>query len=179
MGRKRKCNEGRSHLEEERGWSLETPLAILLLHKFCWGKLSACDVQMLAEAAQKSGAKGQDLACLARLGANGLSKNNCHRDLVRNFFKDKASPKPSQVETLLNVKDAHGAIVKSKKEAPLLLPHDWVQCLEEQQLLEALTCSKEALQNFWKKQDWRHNPQLQCWKKFWKDLDLDGPGTLD
>ena len=180
MGRKRKNFEERSHVTEaEDDWKLETPLAILLLQKFCWGNLSAAEVQLFADTAMKSRAKGKDLACLAKLGGHGFSKNNCHRDLCRNFFSGtKTTPTPTQIETTMNVKDSHGAIVTAKKAVPMVLPHHWVQSLEENNLLETLTCSQEALQKFWKMQDWKKNPQLQCWRKFWQKLDLSTPGTL-
>ena len=50
---------------------LTSPLAIMLLNKFCWGRISACEVQEYAAAAVMGGAGGQDLHTLAKLGATG------------------------------------------------------------------------------------------------------------
>ena len=44
---------------------LTSPLAIMLLNKFCWGRISACEVRQYAAAAMMSGASGQDLHTLA------------------------------------------------------------------------------------------------------------------
>lgn len=109
-------------VEPEDEMQLQSPLAILLLHKFAWGRLAASEVQQYADTAVKSGATGADLLTLQKLGGHGSSKNNCHRDLVRAFFKNMVAPQPVN------------------------------------NLLEHLTCSKEALANFWKRQDWDNNP---------------------
>ena len=74
-------------VEPEDEMQLQSPLAILLLHKFAWGRLAASEVQQYADTAVKSGATGADLLTLQKLGGHGSSKNNCHRDLVRAFFK--------------------------------------------------------------------------------------------
>ena len=74
-------------VEPEDEMQLQSPLAILLLHKFAWGRLAASEVQQFADTAVKSGATGDDLLTLQRLGGHGSSKNNCHRDLVRAFQK--------------------------------------------------------------------------------------------
>ena len=63
---------------------MEEPCALwLLLQKFAIGKLSACEVQELAMAATKSGAKCGFLVRLQAIGSMGQVPGNCHRDLIR------------------------------------------------------------------------------------------------
>ena len=64
---------------------MEEPCALwlLLLQKFAIGKLSACEVQELAMAATKSGAKCGFLVRLQGIGSMGQAPGNCHRDLIR------------------------------------------------------------------------------------------------
>ena len=85
------------------------------------------------------GATGADLLTLQKLGGHGSSKNNCHRDLVRAFFNDMVAPQPAEIETLVKVKIVF---------APVILPHECVKVQGVNNLLEHLTCSKEALANF-------------------------------
>ena len=88
----------RKHIpDQQQKLVLQSPLAILLLHKFAWGKLSASECQAFALAACKSGASGVDLETLAALGARGESPQNCHRDLVKTFFKEMCAPTPMDV----------------------------------------------------------------------------------
>ena len=138
---------------------LLSPLAIR-------GRLSASEVQQYAASAIKSGASGEDLINLAKLGGNGSSLNNAHRDLARAFFRDMVAPEAVQVAIVLKVKNSMGAVEEAKKDVPVILPHHWVEALEQKNMLEHLTCSRESLEEFWRKQDWDHNPQLQNWKKF-------------
>ena len=162
----------RKHVEETKPKDLElqTPLAILLVHKFAWGKLSAAEVQVFADSAIKSGAVGSDLLTLQKLGGFGSSTNNCHRDLVMAFFKNMATPSPMQIETMMKVKNAVGEVEDKKKEVPVILPHQWVNALEERNLLEPLTCSRKVLQDFWNKQDWKGHPQLHSCKELWQSI---------
>ena len=64
---------------------MEEPCALwlLLLRKFAIGKLSACEVQELAMAANKSGATCGFLVKLGSIGSMGQVPGNCHRDLCR------------------------------------------------------------------------------------------------
>ena len=161
----------RKHLPDQpQKLVLQSPLAILLLHKFAWGKLSASECQAFALAACKSGASGDDLEKLAELGARGESPQNCHRDLVRAFFKEMCAPTPINVKCLVKVKNSMGAVEELAKEIPVILPHDWVDTLEKNGLLEQVTCSQQSLDEFWSQQNWKSNPQLQCWKPYWDSL---------
>ena len=149
---------------------LTSPLAIMLLNKFCWGRISACEVQEYAAAAVMGGAGGQDLHTLAKLGGSGFARQNCHRDLVRAFFGGMSSPQPVQVATEVKVKNAEGLVLEKEKNLPVILPEAWVDTLQKKNLLQELTCSQKTLKEFWLKQDWKNNPQLQCWKSFWKKV---------
>ena len=115
----------RRHAEDAlESVELKTPLAVLLLNKFAWGKLSATEVQEYADTALKSGAKGFDLECLAKIGAHGQSKNNCARDLEREFFKDLVTPARVEVECNLKVKTVDG-VQEQKKNIPIILLQCW------------------------------------------------------
>ena len=160
----------RRHAEDAlESVELKTPLAVLLLNKFAWGRLSATEVQEYADTALKSGAQGFDLECLAKIGAYGQSKNNCARDLEREFFKDLVTPARVEVECNLKVKTVDG-VQEQKKNIPVILPEAWQDKLEANSLLSQFTCGKQALKEFWKAQDWDNNPQLQCWKPFWQRI---------
>jgi hypothetical protein len=76
-------------------------LWLLLMSKYALGKLTALDVQQIADAAHKSGACAADLVTLAGLGARGNSPQNAQRDLERAFFKNPATPTPTLVPTTL------------------------------------------------------------------------------
>ena len=161
----------RKHIpDQQQKLVLQSPLAILLLHKFAWGKLSASECQAFALAACKSGASGVDLETLAALGARGESPQNCHRDLVKTFFKEMCAPTPMDVKCLVKVKNNMGAVEELAKEIPVILPHDWVDTFERNGLLEQMACSQECLDDFWSQQNWKSNPQLQCWKPYWDSL---------
>jgi len=113
-------------------------------------------------AACKSGASGVDLEKVAALGARGESPQNCHTDLVKTFFKEMCAPTPMDAKCLVKVKNNMGAVEELTKEIPVILPHDWVDTLERNGLLEQMTCSQECLDDFWSQQSWKSNPQLQC-----------------
>ena len=123
-------------VEPEGEMQLQSPLAILLLHKFAWGRLAASEVQQFADTAVKSGATGDDLLTLQRLGGHHSSKNNCHRDLVKAFFRNMLAPQPVEVETLVRVKNSLGAVQEESKKVPVILPHEWVKVLVDNNLLE-------------------------------------------
>ena len=124
--RRKKSDAGQGLLEEPH-----SPLWLLLLQKFALGKLSATEVQALASAACLSGCTARDLHGLAALGGHGNSPQNCHRDLTRLHFGALASPEPSKVTTLLSCRNADGLLGEVAQEVPLLLPHHWVQALDE------------------------------------------------
>ena len=107
-----------------------SPLGLMLLQDFAAGKLSATKVQAFAHAATKSGPSHQvgwlsyfmcffgigniaygsgsqshDLDVLAAVGAYGNSDQNCHRDLMKQFFHDLRAPSPTMVECPVYVRD--------------------------------------------------------------------------
>ena len=121
-----------SSLDEVDAWKEEhSPLWLLLLQNFSLGKLSAADVQALANAACLSGSNATDLLGLAALGAHGNSSQNCHRDLVRKHFSNLASPLPTEVKCNLQCRNADGLLAAAALSVPVLLPHQWVQALDE------------------------------------------------
>ena len=127
------------------------PLWVLLLKKFSIGKLSAIEVQELASAAVKSGLESQCVGKLAELGACGHSPGNCHRGLVRKYFRFLEAPDPWEVYGPLAVKKG-GHRVEQVTAIHLLLPHHWVLQAEENNFLKSLCCKDEELVAFWKSQ---------------------------
>ena len=115
------------------------PLWVLLLKKFSIGKLSAIEVQELASAAVKSGLESQCVGKLPELGACGHSPGNCHRDLVRKYFRFLEAPDPWEVYGPLAVKKG-GHRVEQVTAIHLLLPHHWVLQAEENNFLKSLCC---------------------------------------
>jgi len=64
----------------------------VLLRKFAVGKLSATEVQEIAQAACQSGLKSPDIQVMRGLGSMERQAGNCHRDLMRKFFRELKSP---------------------------------------------------------------------------------------
>ena len=122
--RKRELCLGEQETEHSALW-------LLLMQKFSLGLLSASEVQALASAACQSGANANDLLGLAALGAHGNNKQNCHRDLVKKHFGNLSSPNPKMVKCDLNCRNADGQLAAASKEVPVLLPHDWVDALDQ------------------------------------------------
>ena len=54
-----------------------------LLQLWAWGRISACEVQTLAHAAQLDGLLHEEVDSLAKLGAHGAHPGNARRDLIR------------------------------------------------------------------------------------------------
>ena len=65
---------------------------------------------------------------------------------------------------MVRLKNAEGVVLEKEKGLPATLPEAWVDTLQNKNLLEELTCSQKTLNEFWLKQDWKNNPQLQFWK---------------
>lgn len=128
-----------------------SPLWLSLMKKFAVGKLSACDVQEVAECALNSGCDAPDIHTLAGLGASGNTAGNIHRDLMRKFFKNLQSPQPFTVTAPVQLKEEGQKIVKPGPVS-LLLPHEWVQCLQDHDILEELSCTDADLATFWQGQ---------------------------
>ena len=145
----------------------------VLMRKFALGKMSAAEVQQMAAAAVKSGANSPDMVGLQSLGGMGQVKGNIHRDLVRKHFASLLAPYPWKVRCPLQHRE-EGQLVTKEADCWLLLPHMWVQSLQEGNLLGALTCQEADLKTFWKSQ--RTNPQMT--PQMWKKLDFSGEGTL-
>lgn len=132
-------------------------LWVLLMRKFALGKLSAIEVQEVAMAAVKSGLESPEMKELQALGALGHQPGNAHRDLMRKYFSNLASPQPWNVRCSMMVKE-EGHQVNKEIETALMLPHLWVLTAQENNLLEAITCTGEELAVFWKSQ--MNSPQM-------------------
>ena len=143
------------------------------MRKFALGKMSAAEVQQMAAAAVKSGANSPDMIGLQSLGGMGQVKGNIHRDLVRKHFASLLAPHPWKVRCPLQHRE-EGQLVTKEADCWLLLPHMWVQSLQEGNLLGALTCQEADLKTFWKSQ--RKNPQMT--PQMWKKIDFSAEGTL-
>ena len=132
-------------------------LWVLLLRKFALGKLSAIEVQELAAAAVKSGLDRTEIRELQSLGAMGHQPGNAHRDMLRKHFAVLASPEPWKVKCDLVLKE-DGKPVEKELETAVMLPHLWVLCAQENELLHSITCTNEELAVFWKSQ--MKSPQM-------------------
>ena len=132
-------------------------LWVLLLRKFALGKLSAIEVQELAAAAVKSGLDRTEIRGLQSLGAMGHQPGNAHRDMLRKHLAVLASPEPWKVKCDLVLKE-DGKPVEKELETAVMLPHLWVLCAQENELLHSITCTNEELAVFWKSQ--MKSPQM-------------------
>ena len=132
-------------------------LWVLLLRKFALGRLSAAEVQSIASAAVKSGAASTEMRELQSLGAMGNQPGNAHRDMIRKYFAALASPEPWQMRCEMMVKE-DGLQKQKELEISLMLPHLWVLHAQENDLLQAITCTNEELATFWKSQ--LQSPQM-------------------
>ena len=122
MGRKRKFTASHE----------PSALYLLLMRDFALGKASAAQVQKTADAAVKSGADKEDLLILQALGVNGFSGQNCHRDMMRlPIFQQMKTPQLTYVTTDAQVRAADGQLKAQAEDIPLLLPHLWIESLDE------------------------------------------------
>ena len=127
-------------------------LGLLLLRKFAVGKLSAIEVQEIAQAAWQSGLESPDIQELRGLGAMGHQAGNCHRDLLRKFCRGLTSPSGFKTKVEMMKKEEKNLHVAEELEASLLLPHEWILHLQESDLLGKMSCTNEELVCFWKSQ---------------------------
>ena len=107
-----------------------SPLWLLLMQKFALGKLSAKEVQELADAALKSEGAA-DLLPLQAFGGHGRSPQNIHRDLMTKYFSRLMAPQQEVVKAELQCKTSTGELKGQVMDVPLLLPHQWVQILDQ------------------------------------------------
>ena len=149
------------------------PLWSLLLRKFALGKMSAIEVQEVASAAVKSGAATPEMVELQKLGTFGLTKGNCHRNLMRKYFGAMSAPDPYKQPCKLQVK-LQGQQEEKVVDSYLILPHQWSLALESAEMLAPLTCTNEELRMFWETQ--KRNPQMS--PAMWKSLGFSHPSTL-
>ena len=132
MGKKRKL----------AGSHEPSPLYLLLLQDFALGKVSATQVQRIADAAVRSGANSEDLLLLQGLGSNGFAAQNSHRDMMKlPVFRQMRAPHLTHITTPVQVRAADGQLRVQPESISLLLPHLWVNCLEKPLGCEIGPCS--------------------------------------
>ncbi|CAE7266703.1 unnamed protein product [Symbiodinium sp. CCMP2592] len=175
MGRKRKAaleedahpkGKGKARVEP-RVEEQHSPLFLTLVKKFALGKISAPEVQEIADAAVKSGSDAPDLTKLQVLGAHGNWNNSIHRDLMRTLTRDGTkAPTLREICTPCVVTDSSGEKAVKEKNIPIMLPHEWVQG----GLLESLTASPGDLRKFWSQQRW-DSKQFRRQADFFNSLD--------
>ena len=130
-------------------------------------------MQRVALAATQSGASSNDLVHMGAMGSHGNSSQNCHQQMMTKYFSKVKSPKLSYVTSIVWARDpVTGEKKVVEKELPLLLPHHWIECLEQNGLLETLTASPQELKDFWQQQDFKKNPQLLKSKEYWDSFDV-------
>ena len=164
MGRKRKASPPRKDVD------LKSPLAVLLLKRWSVGDIPAVLIQEIADAAVKSGCKEPDVLVLQSLGSNGQQPGNIHRDLKIKFFKNMVAPEPHFVQTTIKQKTSHGADKELPGQVPVLLPHQWVPALLENNFEDVL--GMEGVPKFWKEQLNFNNPRIHQSKAYFKALSL-------
>ena len=121
------------------------------MQKFALGVLSAREVQQFADAAVKSGASRPELVALQGLGSMGQRPGNVHRDLMRKCFAQLAAPTPYKLACKMQRKVA-GEKVAQETDCFVLLPHQWIEALQQGDLLPDLTCTGQELVHFWQSQ---------------------------
>lgn len=127
------------------------PLWVLLVQKFALGTISAIELQHLADAAVKSGASTPEMLQLQGLGAMGQQSGNVHRDLLRKCFTHLQAPAPYKLTCQMAMKVA-GEKCLTECDCFVLLPHQWVESLQQGELLVNLTCTDNDLILFWESQ---------------------------
>ena len=108
-------------------------------------------LQKLATAAVASGCSASDLAQVAGLGHAGAHQGNIHRDLLRCYVPQWATPHPHTVlcETIVRNGDGESMAVT---EQAALLPSDWVRVLHERGLADDLLGTRQQREAFWASQ---------------------------
>ena len=87
---------------------------------------------------------------------NGPPTRKCTQGHGKHFAV-LASPEPWKVKCDLVLKEG-GKPVEKELETAVMLPHLWVLCAQENELLHSITCTNEELAVFWKSQ--MKSPQM-------------------
>jgi len=129
-----------------------TPLFLWLISQWSSGVLSAPATQRAAKAAVLSSCSAPDVAKIARVGGHGNSPQNCQRDLVNQFCQDMTSPESFCWKVPLLKRDNEELTIKIEKcDVHLLLPHDWLACLTENDT-QAKMLGTHLSEQFWSAQ---------------------------
>ena len=89
-------------------------------------------LQEIAQAAEQSGAQGQDLEHLAALGTRGLHKQNISKAVIDTYCKnpDLKVPMPYIAKVPVLVRTKTGDVV-SNEDFYMFLPTDWLEAASE------------------------------------------------
>ena len=123
----------------------------------------------------KSGCDTKDIHSLAQLGSYWLTPGNVHRDLVRKFFGKLQSPAPFKIRAPIALKEDGQRVVKAG-DVWVLLPHQWILCLYQTDILESMSCKDSDLTTFWRSQ--KESPQMRKCPALWHSLDFAHPSQL-
>ena len=102
-----------------------SPFWLLLIQKFAIGRLTAVEVQELADCAIKS------QNALGLLALHGSGPQNTHRDVMKKYFSQVKAPSQRLVPTEMKGRNHSGELLPQPAAAPLLLPREWVETLDQ------------------------------------------------
>jgi hypothetical protein len=131
---------------------VDSPLGTSLLKRFFWGKITGVDVNEFAHSAVLEGARSNEVALLASLGAFGQNPGSCHHQIVTKYCKLSHVPPTMRVPVPIvrlgtNVVDRDGVV-------GVLYPHLWAHTMETyypEVWEKVFGISK--VQEFWEAQD--------------------------
>ena len=119
-----------------------------------------------------------DIAAMTKIGAHGLSPQNCERELRALFGVNLKSPSPTSIR-LPVLRKVEGIWVSSFEDVDVFGPHDWFAAIAEQGLLDKLFGSTTQIQDFWNQvQDddpkFHKNPirKVRDWEKLFCAIEL-------
>ena len=124
-----------------------SPITYKLLEKWSWGNSSALELNEIAGACLNTWQEVPgDLQALAACGSFGHNPANTQRDLLRHpALKTLMAPSPYTVQA--HCVTHHGVELC---DLSVFLPHDWVACLSQNQLLEHCIGAMADCRTFWK-----------------------------
>lgn len=99
----------------------------------------------------------------------------CTGVLVRKFFGKLQSPAPFKIRAPIALKEDGQRVVKAG-DVWVLLPHQWILCLYQADILESMSCKDSDLTIFWRSQ--KESPQMRKCPELWHSLDFAHPSQL-
>lgn len=140
------------------------PLATSLLLRWGWGRLSANDVQDLANSARLGGISHPEIDALASIGAFGHQPSHCQRDLIARFCNN-IDCVPMATTIQVPYLERRGSIdVPMQGDMDIFMPHDWVDTLSHspitQEYFQTSFGIGDPLSEFWQGQRILENPKF-------------------